>query len=1036
MQLVEAYEVLGVGSSVSQEELTQAYVRQKANYESGMLRASNEAVKAKFQKQLEELEYARQLLLPNYVPTPMPGQTPPDAAILGSMPQMPNQTPPGLFETPLTATQFADLPTPSPQLSAGGFGTGIGGMQQQDTPISSPHWDHSGTPSPGGAPVPGISIAPNQVLLNRYEVKRVVGVGGMGAVYAAYDRVLGMDVALKVLLPQLAQIPVARERFLHEAKISISLTHPNIANVKEVQQQGDLCFLTMELLQGRTLRQEMEMKASVKMPFSPKEVIALCKPLCDALGYAHQFTVHRDISPENIWLCKDGTVKVMDFGIALLITPTRATKTLSAMGKPLYMAPEQMENAKDADRRADQYSLAVVIYELLAGKLPTGRAKSLAELRPDVPAALSAAVDKALATNPEDRFADMEHFYKAISKKSRTAVGTKKLMIGALAVALLAAGVFGANNTSVRNWFREQFSAPSAPFVEQPTLEGKNIRLKWKDTSEGLASEFTVFRQQAGSNKADELQSSSKQTFLDEAKLQPATKYTYTVVAKTGKKFSPPSSEVSIETLPGPPPPVTITKPTAVATDPEHSVQLSMTTGANGSDVVKSLQRSTDGISWETLPAVGADFEAGKFVDHGLQPDTQYQYRVNIANKGGETTGTPVTHYTLPVAPEGLEAKATGDKVVVTWKSDLKEGRDLVLMKDKQPVALSDEEKQAKTWTFNDAELGHSYSFALAIKNPEGVIGKAAPATVTLPTAAPRNLKIAKSGPDSILLQWEKDKDIRSYQILRKEDDKPFEKLSEVSGAEKEYLDKGISRGKNYAYKLVSVNPGGPSEPSDPTDVVMARLPPPELPQLTVKPKDNKKEVLVNWKFSKADAVNGIKQLVIERSPSADGQYTAIQSFNPPFGVGGVYTDNQGLDDGHEYFYQMRVMAQDYADPFFVPFPSPIIPKLQAVVIPGTGNAAAAGNGAAAKPAPAAITPVFGLVAIPSPPSFRQDQQLDAILKGLSTPTPTPASKGGGGGGGGASSSGAGASGGGGGAKKGHGLAPAPGPAPSFGGSH
>ena len=991
MQLVEAYEVLGVGSNASQEEATQAYVRQRASFESGLIRASSESVKAKYQKQLDELEEARKVLLPNYSPTPVPGDSITDAPIRGiGGTQAGNATPPGLFDTPLTATQFADLPTPSPHL-AGGLNFTAGGAHGSTVAPGMGGQDgaYQGADGDGGAAAAaaaGISIRPGQVLLNRYDVKQVLGVGGMGAVYGAYDRVLGMDVALKVLLPALARNAGARERFLHEAKISISLTHPNIANVKEVQQEGDLCFLTMELLKGRTLRHEMEAKATVKMPFSPKEVIELCKPVCDALNYAHQFTVHRDIKPENIWLCKDGSVKIMDFGIAQLLSPTRMTQTAMAMGTAFYMAPEQMQSAKQVDKRADQYSLAVVLYELLAGKLPTGRAKALAEIRHDIPAPLSSAVDKALSTNPEDRFADMDEFYKAVSKKGRTAHGTKKLLIGAAVLAAIAAAVFVATNPKARMAVVERFEAPSAPLDLVATENGGTaVKLQWKDASPGLTKGYKITRTDP-KGKAEELE--SKSTSFTDLGLTEDTEYKYEVVAVGKAGPSGASRSASAKTLPKPPTAGSIPKATAVATDPEHAVQLSLASGDTGAGIAKVLQRSSDNLKWEPLPATAEDFQAGKYTDTKLEPDTQYFYRVLIKNPGGESIGQSLTYYTSPPAPDGFQAKAVDGKIQVSWASDLKESRDLVLIRNKQPITLSDDEKKSKTWTFPDPEFGTSYDFSLAVKNPDGIVGKSAVAAVTMPSVPPRPMKVVKSGADAIQLQWEKEKNIKSYKILRKEDEGAFQDLHEVAGTEKDYTDKSITRGKTYAYRLVAVNAGGPSEPSDPTDPVVARLPEPELPTISAKPKDNKKEVLVNWKFSKLDTLPGLDKIVLERSTSLDGEYTAIQTFSPPFAGNGAFTDTQGLLDGHEYFYQMRLFAHDYPNPFLASFLQPVIPKLQAVVVPGAAAGNATSGAAAVKATPMIV---FG-VPQPTPGIFRPDNP-DAILKGLSTPTPTPEHK-------------------------------------------
>ncbi|MGI8908222.1 MAG: protein kinase domain-containing protein [Candidatus Sumerlaeaceae bacterium] len=1014
MQLVEAYEVFGVSSSASPEELTQAYTRQRASFEAGVLRAANDSVKVKFQKQLDDLEDARKVLLPNYSPTPPPADGAMDAPIpaLGGGPAYggPNPTPHGLFDTPLTATQFADLPTPSPQLTGGGLNftaPGMHGSASSDgTGFAGGQGDGSTAANAAGAAAAGISISPGQVLLNRYDVKNVLGVGGMGAVFGAYDRVLGMDVALKVLLPALARNASARERFLHEAKISISLTHPNIANVKEVQQEGDLCFLTMELLKGRTLRHEIEAKASVKMPFSAKEVIELCKPVCDALNYAHQFTVHRDIKPENIWLCKDGSVKIMDFGIAQLLSPTRMTQTAMAMGTAFYMAPEQMQSAKEVDRRADQYSLAVVIYELLAGKLPTGRAKALSEIRTDVPGPLSSAVDKALSTNPEDRFDTMEQFQQSMSKKGHTAHSKKKFLVTLAVLAGVAGATVVATNENLRTQVGNMFKSATPPEALKVEREGKAIKVSWKDTSPDLTTGFIVQRQEDGTDKPETFDKpASVKEYVDNVKLKPGTKYTYSIIAKGKKEFaSAPTAPQSIETLPGPAEPISISKCDPLPTDPEHSLQVVWGAGlGKGPGVKRSLERMVEDTNqWETLPTDEGVFNEGRFKDAGLTPDTRYSYRLVLVNEGGKTEGPVVSQFTNPPKPEKFEAKLTEDKKIrLVWNAPLKENRKLTLKKGgREELILTPDDEKSQSFVFPEVEAGGTYDFSLAILGPNKTVGNPATTNITIPPAQPNVAKVVKAAPNSLELQWDKvDKTVKEIELRRKEGDgDEFISLTKVPAAQTRFTDKTVSEGKKYAYQLVTWNAGGPSDPSEPSEPEVARLPAPNPPKFAPKPKDGKKEVLVSWSFSKNEDLIGLDKLVVERATSSEGPYTEIRSIGAPFtSLSGSFDDHQGLVDGKEYFYRMNVHARNYGNPIIVDFSQPIIPKVQLVVQPG-----AAGGTAGAVPAPTpSIVFRTGAVALPTQPPFRPDDP-DKLLKGLSTPTPTPqAGKGGGSSGGG-----------------------------------
>jgi len=269
-------------------------------------------------------------------------------------------------------------------------------------------------------------------------VRAHLGSGGMGAVFAALDRVRQEEVAIKVLLPHLLADPKARERFLNEARIASSLSHPNIVRVFDVQQTTGLTFLTMERLKGRSLRQEITRRQQTAERFKPAEVLAIAEPLCGALHHAHGFTVHRDVKPENIWLGEDGTVKLMDFGIARLLRPSQFTSTGLALGTAYYMAPEQ-KRGQEVDHRADQFALAVVLYELLTGEIPQGVIRPPHMLRRSVPAAMSQAIMKALEARPEARHADVAAFGRALTSRPGSGLEMRAVVAGAVFLLLGAA---------------------------------------------------------------------------------------------------------------------------------------------------------------------------------------------------------------------------------------------------------------------------------------------------------------------------------------------------------------------------------------------------------------------------------------------------------------------------------------------------------------------------------------------------------------------------------------------------------------------
>ena len=254
----------------------------------------------------------------------------------------------------------------------------------------------------------------------------------MGQVFVAFDRVRNEEIAVKVLLPHLLADPKARERFLNEAKIASNLSHPDIVRVYDLQQAPALTFLTMELLKGHNLREEIAQRTRTARRFTVAEVGAMAAQLCAALQFAHRVTVHRDVKPENIWLCEDGTLKLMDFGIARLLRPSQFTSTGLALGTAYYMAPEQLRG-QEVDHRADQFSLAVVLYELLTGEIPQGVIKSPQQLRRNLPPRMSQAIMKALEARPDSRHADMAALARALEARSATGIGTRAAMTVATA---------------------------------------------------------------------------------------------------------------------------------------------------------------------------------------------------------------------------------------------------------------------------------------------------------------------------------------------------------------------------------------------------------------------------------------------------------------------------------------------------------------------------------------------------------------------------------------------------------------------------
>src|ERR1700744_1956898 len=227
-----------------------------------------------------------------------------------------------------------------------------------------------GTAGAGFTPPPVADIAK---LFPQLEMVKFIGKGGMGAGYQARQPGLDRQVALKILPPQAGNDPGFAERFNREARALARLSHPNIVAVHDFGRAGEYYYLMMEFVDGANLRQ---IERAGRLP--PAQALEIIPQICDALQFAHdEGIVHRDIKPENILINKKGRVKIADFGLAKLLGRSPEELSLTGTGQLMgtlgYMAPEQLQQAHTVDHRADIYSLGVVFYEMLTGKLPIGR---------------------------------------------------------------------------------------------------------------------------------------------------------------------------------------------------------------------------------------------------------------------------------------------------------------------------------------------------------------------------------------------------------------------------------------------------------------------------------------------------------------------------------------------------------------------------------------------------------------------------------------------------------------------------------------
>lgn len=321
-----------------------------------------------------------------------------------------------------------------------------------------------------------VRMEPGAVIEDRLEIGDMLGQGGMGYVYGARDRLMEQDVAIKVLRHDLQFSTAAKERFLAEAKVSCNLSHPNIVRVYDVGVTGGMYYFSMERLKGETLRSRMETYREQNRVFSVSEVNDIVRQLFDALRYAHRYIVHRDIKPENIWLAEDGTVKLVDFGIARAYSNAQMTQTGMALGTAYYMSPEQRIGAKDVDWRTDQYALGVVLYELFSGHVPTGAVKPINAIRSDVPKRYADALMRAMAVMPEERFASLNEMLAEIeAPPERKRPGIARFVLLGAGLAAAAAGAFVVmNNQSSGPKPQEPVATIQTPATKTPAVNGGN----------------------------------------------------------------------------------------------------------------------------------------------------------------------------------------------------------------------------------------------------------------------------------------------------------------------------------------------------------------------------------------------------------------------------------------------------------------------------------------------------------------------------------------------------------------------------------
>jgi len=330
--------------------------------------------------------------------------------------------------------------------------------------------------------------------LGAYEIVAPLGAGGMGQVYRARDTRLGRDVAIKVVVPELAQNADARARFEREARVVASLSHPNIVTLFDVGTEGELFFVVLELLEGETLRARLS-----RSPMAWRDPVRIGLGVSEGLSAAHEKgLVHRDLKPENVFLTANGGVKILDFGLARRLPGTASsaaapldssfptqTGAVTDLGKVMgtigYMSPEQARG-EHVDAMSDLFSLGCVLYEMVSGHRPfSGRTgvetlsailrddpPPLGELGVECPAALSRLIERCLTKDPRGRFAsarDLASELRAFERGEPAAHAWLRLpgrAVSAAGLAFLGLSIAGAI------YFSRSFSSsgPDGPAID------------------------------------------------------------------------------------------------------------------------------------------------------------------------------------------------------------------------------------------------------------------------------------------------------------------------------------------------------------------------------------------------------------------------------------------------------------------------------------------------------------------------------------------------------------------------------------------